>query len=137
MGKFKTYSGVILKVKNEFLLCKRSPDKSFPNEWSLPSGHIEDGESQLNAAYREFEEETNIELPKNLELVGLINKYKTDGTTKKGIVYVFLSDCDKKYIPDLELAKDGYEHTACKYFTKKTLPKSKNNRQLIKIINNL
>ena len=53
----------------EVLLCKRSPKKSFPNEWSLPSGHIENGETQIEAAYREFKEETDISLPKNLKQI--------------------------------------------------------------------
>lgn len=35
------------------------------NAWGIPKGHIEDGEHTLQAAKREFEEETNIKLPKN------------------------------------------------------------------------
>jgi len=134
MDKFKRYSGVILKVDDDILLCKRSPKESMANEWSIPSGGIESNETPINAAHREFKEETNISLPDNLNLVGLINKYKKDGTTKKGILYVFLSKCDKKYKPNLVKAKDGHEHTSCKYFTKKTLPISENNKDLIKII---
>lgn len=138
MGDFKRYSSIILRYNKEILLCKRSPDKSLPNEWSIPGGHIEKNESPLNAASREFEEETNISLPKKeLDLVGFINKYQSDGTTKKGLMYVFLYDSEKKYTPDLQLAKDGHEHTKCQYFSKKDLPITKKNDQLLKITKKL
>ena len=41
MIKFKKWAGVILRNKDEVLLCKRSPKKSLPNTWSIPSGKIE------------------------------------------------------------------------------------------------
>jgi hypothetical protein len=40
----------------------------------------------------------------------------------KGDVAIYLMDIDEQIVPDLDLAQDGYEHTACKYFSKKTLP---------------
>lgn len=138
MGDFKRYSSIILRYNKEILLCKRSPDKSLPNEWSIPGGHIEKNESPLNAATREFEEETDISLSKkDLDLVGFINKYKSDGTIKKGLMYIFLYDSEKKHTPDLNLAKDGHEHTKCQYFSKKDLPITKKNGQLLKIVNKL
>ena len=60
MKEFKRYSGVILKHKDEVLLCKRSPEESLPNQWSIPSGHIEGKESPMEAANREFKEETGL-----------------------------------------------------------------------------
>jgi len=134
MEEFKRYSGIILKSGNKVLMCKRSPEESLPGMWSIPSGHIEGKESPKDAALREFKEETDIKLPDNINLVGFINKYKKDGSTKKGLVYVFFHDGDREYKPNLKKAKDGHEHTECKYFTKETLPKEKNNDQLIKII---
>ena len=43
MVNFKKWAGIILKHNDEVLLCKRAPDKSMPNVWSIPSGKIEDG----------------------------------------------------------------------------------------------
>jgi ADP-ribose pyrophosphatase YjhB (NUDIX family) len=127
MEEFKRYSGVILKSDNKVLMCKRSPEESLPGMWSIPSGHIEGKESPKDAALREFKEETDIKLPDNINLVGFINKYKKDGSTKKGLVYVFFHEGDREYKPNLKKAKDGHEHTECRYFTKENLPKEKNN----------
>ncbi len=133
MKEFKRYAGVLVKNKNKVLLCKRSPKESMPGIWSIPSGHIEEGETPLDGALREFKEETDLTLPNKLELVGFINRYKKD-KTKKGMVYVFYYESDKKLIPDLTKAKDGHEHTKCGYFTKDEVPETRDNEQLGKII---
>jgi 8-oxo-dGTP pyrophosphatase MutT (NUDIX family) len=133
MVKFKKWAGVILKNDGEVLLCKRSPDKSMPNTWSIPSGHIEENESPGAAALREFYEETNIELDKDLDFVGFLTKFKKDGT-KKGHMSVFLSETKDRIEPDLKNAKDGWEHTSCKYFKKEDLPEQKGNEELLEIL---
>jgi len=134
MNDFKRYSGVLVKHKDKVLLCKRSKKESLPGQWSIPSGKIEKNEIPLDAAYREFKEETDITLPKTIDLIGLINKYKNDGKTKRGLVFVYYLDSKSKLIPDLEKAQDGFEHTECGYFGLDDLPLSKNNIQLEKII---
>ena len=133
MVKFKKWAGVILKNDGEVLLCKRSPDKSMPNTWSIPSGHIEENESPGAAALREFYEETNIELDKDLDFVGFLTKFKKD-ETKKGHMFVFLSETKDRIEPDLKNAKDGWEHTSCKYFKKEDLPEQKGNEELLEIL---
>lgn len=134
MVKFKRYSGIIVKNKDKVLLCKRSPDESMPNVWSIPSGMIENEETPIQAALREFNEETSIVLPEKLKLTGFINKYDKDKVTKRGLIYVFLHETNKNIIPDLDKAKDGHEHSKCGYFTIKDLPFDKKNDQLEKII---
>jgi len=134
MKKFKRWSGVILKKNNKILLCKRSPDKSLPNVWSIPSGKIEENENPGNAAIREYYEETNIKLPKEIELVGFIDRFNQDKTTKKGIMYVFYHETKKDLVADLNKASDGFEHTECKFFTKEKLPEQEGNEDLMKII---
>jgi 8-oxo-dGTP diphosphatase len=136
MIEFKKWAGIILKHNDEVLLCKRAPDKSLPNIWSIPSGKIESGESPGAAAIREFHEETNLELKKELDFVGFINKYKKNGT-KKGHMFVFLLDSDKKLEPDLKQAKDGWEHTSCRYFKKDEIPTQKGNEELLEILNKM
>jgi ADP-ribose pyrophosphatase YjhB (NUDIX family) len=133
MSKFKKWAGIILKHGDEVLMCKRSPEKSMPNVWSIPSGHIEDGESPGAAAIREFKEETDIELDTKIEFVGFISKFKEDGT-KKGHMFVFFKETDKKLLPDLENAKDGFEHSECEYFKMEDLPKEKKNKELMELI---
>jgi ADP-ribose pyrophosphatase YjhB (NUDIX family) len=106
------YAGVIIRSNNKCLLCKRAPYHEFlPNVWSIPSGHVEKGEQDIDAASRELYEETGIKA-KNLKYVSkMINK---DG---KGDVTVYLMDVNEQVIPDLRNAKDGHEHTSCKYFS--------------------
>ena len=135
MTKFKRYAGVIYKVRDKVLLCKRSEDSTLPGLWSIPSGHIEKGESPGKAAVREFFEETDIEIGPNIELVGLMNIYNDDDTTKKGLMYVFLyNENVEKQKPDLEQAEDGHEHSDCGFFMLENLPKDDRNDQLYDII---
>lgn len=133
MVKFKKWSGIILKHKDEVLMCKRSPEKSMPNIWSIPSGHIENGESPGHAALREFYEETNIKLDTQIDFVGFVDKFKKDGS-KKGHMFVFLKNSDVKEKVDLENAKDGFEHTQCKYFNIDNLPENEENKEIIELI---
>jgi len=135
MKKFERWSGVILKKNDKVLMCKRAPNKSLPNVWSIPSGHIENGESPGQAAIREYFEETNIELPTNIQLVGFVDKFNEDETTKRGMMYVFYTETDdENVVPDLEKASDGFEHTECKFFSYDELPNQKKNEDLLKII---
>ena len=48
-----------------FLIYRSNPEKSFllmrhTNRWDLPKGHVDSGETNLECAYRELEEETGI-----------------------------------------------------------------------------
>lgn len=133
MKKFRRSAGVIIKHKDEVLMCKRSPEETMPNIWSIPGGGIEDGESPGQAVIREVYEETNIELGTNLDLVGIIDKFNDDGT-KRGMMFVFLQETNKKEIPDLDKASHGHEHTDCRYFKREDIPKQKGNDDLLRII---
>ena len=111
------YGGVIVRANNKCMLCKRAQYHSFlPNVWSFPSGHVEEGEEDIEAAKREFFEETGLRA-KNLKYVS-----KMESRNGKGDVAIYLMDIDEQIVPDLDLAEDGYEHTVCNYFSKKTLP---------------
>ena len=54
------------KIKScGFLIVRENPTRSFllmrhPNRWDLPKGHVDPGETNLECAYRELEEETGI-----------------------------------------------------------------------------
>lgn len=111
-------AGILIRVKNEVLLCKRSLDcRTLPGYWSIPGGGIEKNESSQNAALREFFEETNIQINKPLLYVGTSvdqnNDHKMD---------VFLVDFDEKISVSLEKARDGFEHIECGYFPIDNLP---------------
>lgn len=136
MEKVKRYAGIIVKCKDEVLLCKRNNEGSLPGVWSIPAGKLKKTESAVLGAKREFFEETNILIEKDIKLVGFINRKTRDGVSNKGLLYVFLVNVDEKIYPDLDSAKDGFEHTECGYFGENDLPMNKND-QLYMLIKNI
>jgi len=116
--KDKSYVGVVVKVNDEILLCKRSSKATLPGMWSVPAGSVEKGETTKEAAVREFHEETDIIIGSDdLKFVGLVPRTSRDGKFVKGWMYVYLLESNVFLYPDLENAKDGSEHTDCGYFT--------------------
>ena len=133
----KRYTGVLVKVGDEVLLCKRNNKGSLPGVWSIPAGKIDGEESPSAAAKREFFEETNNDINGSLKLIGFVNRSSRDGSEYRGLMYVFLYEPKDKVIPDLENAKDGDEHTECGYFTLENLPFEDKNDQLFKLVQNI
>ena len=133
MTKPKKYSGILVTYKDKCMLCKRNKLGTRPGEWSVPGGNIEKDESPIDAAYREFYEETNVQIEGDIFYVGALMRTNRDATKVKGKMYLYLFDTNTELIPDLIKAKDGEEHTECKYFTKDDLPTPISNN-LTKII---
>lgn len=114
----KRYSGVLVKCKNKFLSCKRNSDMPFSGTWSIPGGKIEKDESSLEAAKREFYEETNLDISeKKLRFIGVLPRTDRSGNKVKGFMYTYLLELENEIHPDLNSAIDGNEHTECKYYT--------------------
>ena len=119
MDNFNRSAGIIVKCGDEVLLCKRSEDQTYGGVWSIPSGHLNEGEDAIDAVAREFEEETNLKVNKNLKLISLI-------PMGKSLMYVYLMKVKEKIYPDLENAVDGIEHSECGWFTFDNIPESVN-----------
>ncbi len=138
MNDYKRYVGVLVKVDDKCLLCKRNKMGSFPGMWSVPAGKIEEGEETRVAAIREFKEETDLDLnPDNLKFTGMLPRFTRDGKHFKGLMYLYEYNSDTELIPDLENAKDGEEHTECGYFTKKQVKKLETGEKLNKLLMNI
>lgn len=61
---------VVLLAAGHVLLIERGWDP-FKNQWALAGGHVDTGETSLEAAVRELEEETGITVPAaDLQQVG-------------------------------------------------------------------
>ena len=114
----KRYVGVMVKCKDKVLLCKRNNLGSFPCIWSIPGGKLEENETPMEGAKREFLEETDVNInDKELQFIGLIPRHTRDGKKVKGLMYVYLLEVEEPIIPDLVNAIDGEEHTDSGYFT--------------------
>lgn len=70
MKKTKSVGGVILNNENEVAIVSQ-----FGETWSLPKGHIEEGEDPIKTAIREIYEETGI-IESNLEYVKFLITYE-------------------------------------------------------------
>ena len=59
-GARKTVVAGLLLRENRLLICQRSPEGEFPNQWEFPGGKIEPGEEPPAALRRELQEELGI-----------------------------------------------------------------------------
>jgi ADP-ribose pyrophosphatase YjhB (NUDIX family) len=122
------FAGILVKSGGEVLLCKRCSKCSLPNVWTIPSGHVEKGETAINGARREFFEETDFKV-NNIKLLGMFTS-----RTSEGLVYVYLHETNKKIIPDLDNAKDGFEHSSCRYFSLEEINTDETTPELLELI---
>jgi 8-oxo-dGTP pyrophosphatase MutT (NUDIX family) len=60
-----------------FLLCRRATRlRAHPAQWALPGGRLDPGESVVDAALRETDEELGVKLPQT-SVLGLLDDYPT------------------------------------------------------------
>lgn len=93
----------IINSKNELLLQKRSyKKKRFPNKWDMPvAGHVRAGETILQGAVREAEEELGIQTKEGDYT--FIGEYISDSAWEIGQVYLLKLDLE---IKDFKLQED-------------------------------
>jgi len=89
--KGKVAAVIFVNDNNEILLFLRDnkPSIPYPNTWALIGGHLEQGETPLEALKRETKEEINYEL-KNPIFLGLIND------KAENVVYIYKSTINEK-----------------------------------------
>ncbi|HLD12903.1 MAG TPA: NUDIX domain-containing protein [Candidatus Nanoarchaeia archaeon] len=82
-----------LRHDNHLLLLKRSSNApSFPDHWSVVSGHVEESDADsLIAAVREVFEETGITAD-NLRLVNRLEPFEVVMSDRSRVVHSFLFD---------------------------------------------
>jgi len=103
-------AGILIKYQNEYMLCQRESGK-----WSIPKGHLKEGEEALEGALRELKEETQISLYPNSDLYTLKNKIPNKEGGEYSIYQISTSD---KLEPNL-----NHEHKDYGYFKQDNLPK--------------
>lgn len=84
--KTKSAGGVVKNSKGEILVVNQ-----WGKSWSLPKGHIDDGEDMVSAAKREIYEESGIK-EENLEFIKELGDYKRykSGNDKSELKHIFI-----------------------------------------------
>lgn len=117
--------GAIIEDENGRILLQRRKDQ---NNWCLPGGVMEIGETFLDTVVREVEEETNLVIY-NPELFGIYSgpscfKEYPNGDKVFSVQVIFRV---KKYTGDLK--QEGEESFEHQFFTKNDLPSPLNSNQ--------
>lgn len=81
MKKEKSCGCIIFNRDKDVLLLKMNA-----GHWSFPKGHVEDGETELDTAYREVTEETGIKC-KVIDGFRCINSYSPKVNVVKDVVF--------------------------------------------------
>lgn len=81
--KYEKSCGAVIFKNNQVLLIK-----SVKGHWSFPKGHVEGDETELETAYREILEETNLKVIINQEKRVVIS-YSPYPGTMKDVVYFY------------------------------------------------
>ena len=103
--------------KNEFLIIKSKRRILNKNVYDLPAGGVDNNETLLQAAKREFQEETGVKLKKSNKFYKLGKFYQMPNRIKKKVT-LFVVNIEKKQI-DLNFNSD--EIHSLKILTKKEL----------------
>ena len=97
MKKTESAGGVVLNKKGEVLVVSQ-----HGTSWSLPKGHIDDGEDKMSAAVREIYEESGIDHLICVRELGSYERYKIgldgkdDQSELKNIhMFLFTTNQDK------------------------------------------
>src|SRR5258708_2861374 len=85
--------GIVFKRENNSVLVKMIVAGNGANDsgYTLPKGHIDDGETEEQAAVREVKEECGAQKVKVLDKVGQCDYKLRSGNHK--IVHIFLMEC--------------------------------------------
>ena len=80
---FKSAIHMLIMDNGKVLLQKRKGSKLWPGYYTLPAGHIDEGENQYDALVREAKEELDVEIdPKDIEKSYVVlrrNFFEIDG----------------------------------------------------------
>ncbi|MFF4429359.1 NUDIX hydrolase [Streptomyces sp. NPDC001513] len=125
-GEVWTVGAVILNHRGEAFAQKRSPDRRlFPDCWDVVGGHVEAGETVLEALAREVGEETGWRLTRVRRFLGATTWTGDDGGgLRHEADYLVEVDGDLDH-PALERT----EHCAHAWFTRGSLDRLKENRR--------
>jgi 8-oxo-dGTP diphosphatase len=108
---------VIVRRRNDILLLFRSATGYKDDEWGLPSGKVEPGETYTEAAIRELAEETGIQVaPRDVRFVHAIERVPAFGSHWIGLFFeVDVANFDP-------VNREPHKHNALQFFSTSALP---------------
>lgn len=121
MQQTQSGGGVIINDAGQVVITNQNS-----NSWSLPKGHIEDGEDAMTAAKREIEEETGITNLTYVKDLGSytrsrIGLYGEDDPNEQKTIHMFLFKTDETQLnpkdPNNPEAKWLDKHEVAGYLT--------------------
>ena len=94
--------GVVLNAKGQVLVVNQNG-----NSWSLPKGHIDQGEKPLDAAKREIYEESGVNTLEYIKDLGSYTRYKIslnggDDPSQLKKIHLFLFKTDRKILKPID-----------------------------------
>jgi bis(5'-nucleosidyl)-tetraphosphatase len=89
--KTKSAGGVIVNEYDEVILVNQKG-----TSWSLPKGHLEKGETEIEAAHREIYEESGARDLKLIKLLGSYERYSMNNKSELKEITFFLFDATKQ-----------------------------------------
>tara|TARA_B000000609_G_C24101150_1_gene308521 strand:+ start:126 stop:554 length:429 start_codon:yes stop_codon:yes gene_type:complete len=100
--KVECAGGIIFNQKNEVVIVNQNHDS-----WSLPKGHIDEGETPIDAAIREIYEETGIINPKLVKKIGHYDRYRIgldgkDDLSELKTIHIFLFKSEQEKLKPLD-----------------------------------
>jgi 8-oxo-dGTP pyrophosphatase MutT (NUDIX family) len=109
-NKTESAGGVVISKKGKVLLVNQRG-----RSWSLPKGHIEEGEDPMTAAIREIEEEAGIIRLNFIKSLGSYVRYKIgldgrDDASELKHIHMFLFTTD-----ELKLAPQDVNHPEARW----------------------
>ena len=99
----KQSAGLVIIQDNKILLAHPTGNKWF-NSYSIPKGHVQSGESFLDAALRETQEEVGLIInPSDINEGPLLINYTNKGKTFKQVYYYVVNPTTKILKSDIVL----------------------------------
>ena len=100
--KAECAGGIIINQLNKIAIVNQNHDS-----WSLPKGHIDKGETAIDAAIREIYEETGIINPTLIKKVGIYERYRigldgNDDLSELKRIHIFFFESTQKILKPID-----------------------------------
>lgn len=97
--KTKIAGGVVVNEYDEVIVISQ---KGKVKTWSLPKGHIEEGETEIEAAVREIYEESGAKELKFVKPLGTYERHSMDNPSELKVRTFFLFDTTKQNLHPID-----------------------------------